>query len=80
MKTKCPFLSSNIMEGDRNEKDEGLRDQTPGGALYTFLTHRDSVTGDLSISFTLPGKAWTFCFEKPIPELGLFVWGDTEHV
>ena len=53
------------------------------GGLYTrfsLSTHRDSVTGDLSISFTLPGKAWTFCFEKPIPELGLFVWGDTEHV
>ena len=36
------------------------------GELYTrfsLSTHRDSVTGDLSISFTLPGKAWTFCFE-----------------
>ena len=53
------------------------------GELYTRFSlsaHRDTVTGDLYISFTLPGKAWTICFEKPIPELGLFVWGDTEHV
>ena len=53
------------------------------GELYTrfsLSTHRDTVTGDLSVSFTLPGKSWTFCFEKTIPELSLLMLGETERI
>ncbi len=36
---------------------------------YSFHIRRDSVTGELSVSFTRPGHAWVLCIERVIPEL-----------
>ncbi len=36
---------------------------------YSFHIRRDSVTGELSVSFTRPGHALVLCIERVIPEL-----------
>ena len=36
---------------------------------YSFHIRRDSVTGELSVSFTRPGHALVLCLERVIPEL-----------